>query len=427
MCQVVSILDPENKPEREQHEEITENLKKEILKEAKTFGAEDLISDCPWIVDQENDEDLDTLKNKLDCLVSSEQQDDIPLSWFFLRSAFFKTGQLYIERSKLEQHARKCRITGEKFEEFLSRFTGFGSIIHIPDIPVLRDYVILNPPDFFHKLTELFYPRFDGDLQYGIASFSTLRRLFGEDLQFFCDVLTSCSFAVEIISNQIVYAREQSRLPIAEPCLYIPGMRTEVASEEDSELHKDSLLLVYKKALLPTHTTENVAKYLLQSKHMANLCLVTCDCYNITRFAYYPQLTQPMSAPSTPCSPGKHPMCSQPAEQEASSQEAAPKHDVSITMISHGDKNEIRIANDKGIATDIKKEVVQAYRSADKVYSDYHYKVLGIKPEFEFALVCQVNPNEHHVITGDTACPECYKDNKAFKRMWDMWRQVLRE
>ena len=27
--------------------EITENLKKEILKEAKTFGAEDLISDCP--------------------------------------------------------------------------------------------------------------------------------------------------------------------------------------------------------------------------------------------------------------------------------------------------------------------------------------------------------------------------------------------
>ena len=94
-------------------------MKKEILKEAKTFGAEDLISDCPWIVDQENDEDLDTLKNKLDCLVSSEQQDDIPLSWFFLRSAFFKTGQLYIERSKLEQHARKCRITGEKFEEFL--------------------------------------------------------------------------------------------------------------------------------------------------------------------------------------------------------------------------------------------------------------------------------------------------------------------
>ena len=294
VCQVVTILNPEKKPEREQHEEIAKDLKEKITEEARKLGAEDLIRGCPWIVDQDNDEDLDTLKKNLDSLVSSEKQDNsIPLSWFFLRNAFFKTGKLYIKTSELEKHARKCKITGDKFKEFLSRFTGFGSIIHIPDIPVLQDYVILNPPDFFHKLTELFYPRYNGDLQYGIASCSTLRRLFGEDMPFFCEVLTSCSFAVEINSDRIVYD-EQRRLPIAEPCLYIPYIRTENASQEDSEICKDSLLLVYKKALLPTHTTQNVVRFLLDSKLEPNLCLVTCDCYTITRFAYYPQLTQPV-------------------------------------------------------------------------------------------------------------------------------------
>ena len=422
VCQVVSTLNADKKPQRDQHKKISEELKDKISKEAKELGVEDLIHGCPWIVDQDSDEDLDTLKNNLDGLISGEQQNKIPLSWFFLRSAFFKTGQLYIETSKLEQHARKCRITAEQFKQFLSRFTGFGSIIHIPDIPVLCNYVILNPPDFFHKLTELFYPRFNGDLQYGIASFSTLRRLFGEDLQFFLDVLTSCSFAVEIISNRIVYADEKSRLPIAEPCLYIPGMRTEVASEDDRQIRKDSLLLFYKNALLPTHTTENVVKYLLQSSNMANLCLVTCDCYTITRFEYYSHLTQNLSTPSTPCSPPdveKQPL----SEQDAASD--PPK--VSITMISHGDKNEIRIEGDKEIATDIKKEVVRAYRYADKVYSDNQQKLLDIESEFEFAFVCQVNPNEHHTIAGDTACPECCGKEEAFKRMWDMWRQVFLE
>ena len=379
-------------------------MKKKISKEANKFGAADLICDSPWIVDPEREEDLDTLKKDLDVLVSSEYQESIPLSWFFLRNAFFKTGQLYIKTRKLKKYAEKCRITGDKFEEFLSRFTGFGSIIHIPDIPLLCNYVILNPPDFFHKLTELFYPRYNGDLQYGIASLSTLRRLFGEDLQFFRDVLTSCSFAVEIASNQIVpHDDEERRLPIAEPCLYIPGMRTEVASPEDNELRKDSLLLVYKKALLPTHITENVVKFLFQSKLGAKLCLVTCDCYTITRFAYYPHLKWLMPIPHAPTPPlveeqstpplveeqstpplveeqstpplveeqSTPPLVEEqstpPDEQQVASSREGP---VSIAMISHGDKSEIRIVNDENKATDIKKAVVRAYRKADQVYSE---------------------------------------------------------
>ena len=226
VCQVVLLVGSNKDLGREHYNEIAKVLFKQIQQEAERLGTDELICDSPEIVDQNKGVDFDSLKIRLDQLIQKEPVD-IPLSWFFLRSAFFKTGQLYIETSELEKHAAKCRITADKFKEFLSRFTGFGSIIHIPDIPVFCNYVILNPADFFHKLTELFYPRFNGDLQYGIASFSTLRRLYGKDLQFFLDFLISCRFAIEIRSNRIIYADKRSRLPIAEPCLYIPTMRTQ--------------------------------------------------------------------------------------------------------------------------------------------------------------------------------------------------------
>ena len=154
---------------------------------------------------------------------------------------------------------------------------------------------------------------------------------------------------------------------------------------------------------------------------MGNLCLVTCNCYIITRFEYYDKLTKDVNV--TVSTPTDKQPSSEP-EQEA---EPAPKDHVSITMVSHGDKNELRITDDKEDVTDIKREIIRAYRYAEKAYSDYHKKVTGKLPEFEFALECQVNPNEHHPITGDTGCPECCESEEAFKKLWGMWRQVLLE
>ena len=427
----VAVIDNHKETSLTDDEEHQKQLGRKIMKEAEKLKADNLLCPYPWIITIDDEEKyVDKFKQKVSKLLDSERQRDVPLSWFFLRSAFYKTGQLFIKTAELRKCAQKCMITDDDFARFLKRFTGFGSIIHIPNIPVLCEYVILNPPDFFHKLTELYYPRFNGDLKYGIASFSTLRRLFGENLQFFCDVLTSSNLAVEINSDRVVFVdterKEHRRLPIAEKCLYIPSIRTEVL-ESDKNASGFSMLLVYKKAHLPTHTTEDVVKYLVQKD--LYWYLVTSEYYNITQFqCYYQPTTQQVAESTAPAKPL-----------------------ISLTIISHGNKNELLIQESETVESkttesetaesktmesktmesktmkkkeikdaiaDIKKELIRAYCSAREIYSEHHYKLLGVEPELEFAISCSDERSKYHNITTDDQPCESCRENEKFMNVW---------
>ena len=392
---------------------------------AKKFSVEGLLTTSPWVFDQNITEQVANyrvLKEQVDNLVESEQQKDIPLSWLFLRSAFYKTGELFIKTAELKKHAKNCNITDAAFDQFLKRFTGFGSIIHIPDVPVLCDYVILNPPDFFHKLNELYYPRLNGDLKYGIASVSTLRRLFGENARFFKDVLTAANLAVQIIDSDRILCDDTDknkprRLLITEECLYIPSIRTGVkpdksCSTSSSYAFVTSLCFVYKNALLPTRTSENVVEFLLQRD--PNLHLLTCEWYNETRFLYYHQVESQTEA--------------------AKSTETPPKKQlallVKLTMVSHGDKNEMLVEAKKilpnedveQIIAEINKNIIRAYCSAEEVYNQHHFKLLGVEPELELKLNCTSRSKYHNITakieTSDIqVCASC-KQNQELMAMW---------
>ena len=402
VSQMAAIVHCSDTVHRHNSEKIKDKLQSKIKTKAEEFSVEGLLKPTPWVFDQNitnNDDKYKVLKKEVDRLVESEQQKDIPLSWFFLRSAFYKTGELFIKTAELKKYAKSCKITDAAFEQFLKRFTGFGSIIHIPDIPVLCDYVILNPPDFFHKLNELYYPRLNGDLKYGIASISTLRRLLGENFRFFIDVLTAANLAVQIVdSDRILYddreKKEQRRLLIAEECLYIPSIRIGAKPDKTCGVSSTcitSLRLVYKKALLPTRTTENVIKFLLQRD--PNLHLLTCEWYNETRFLYYHQVESQMEA--------------------AKSTEMPPKKQsallVKLTMVSHSDKNEMFVEAEnippnedvEQVIAEITKNIIRAYCSAEEVYNQHHYKLLGVEPELELELNCTRDRSKYHNITAD--------------------------
>ena len=390
VSQIVATADTHNKPAEEEYKQLQDN----ISKTAKEVGVEALLHGSPWIVDPDDPDDLKALKENVDKLIGKEKREEsesgIPLSWIFLRSAFFKTGQLYIKKKKIKECAKKCQISDEDFERFLREFTGFGSIIHIPDIPVLSNYVILNPVDFFHKLSELFYPRFNGDLKYGIASLSTMRRMFGGDLQFFYDILTACNFAVEIDSNRIEHG--DTHLPIAEKCLFIPEIRTEALA---GNIRPGSLLLVYDRAQ-PVYITANVVKFLVQE--VPSLNLLICKYYNVTKFHYYPHQSQSDSAAS-----------------------------VTLEMIAHADKSEIRVTNDEEGTTDIKKQIIRAYIHAMDNNKERHKKLLKRDAELEFALACSSNPNQHHFLSArGQLCKFCQEDDE-FVKMWEFWKELIEE
>ena len=304
----------------------------------------------------------------------------------------------------------------------MKRFTGFGSIIHIPDVPVLCDYVILNPPDFFHKLNELYYPRLNGDLKYGIASVSTLRRLFGENARFFKDVLTAANLAVQIIDSDRILCDDTDKnkprcLLIAEECLYIPSIRTGAKPDKRGSVghtYITSLRLTYKKVLLPTCTAENVIKFLVQRD--PNLHLLTCERYNETRFLYQVE-SQTEAAKSTETPPNK---------QSALL--------VKLTMVSHGDRNEMLVEAENSrppnrkdtyeeqVIAEINKNIIRAYCSAEEVYNQHHYKLLGVEPELELELNCTRDRSKYHNITADIqtsdiqACTSC-EQNKELMAM----------
>ena len=422
VSQVVAIVhSPDTVHQHDSGEIINARLQEKIKTKVEEFSVEGLLNKTPWVLEQkitEQEVDYQDLKKKVNSLVESEKQKDIPLSWYFLRSAFYKTGQLFIKTADLRECAHKCKIADAGFEEFLKKFTGFGSIIHIPDFPGLCDLVILNPPDFFHKLNELYYPRFNGDLQYGIASFSTLKRLFGEEnFSFFIVVLTAINLAVKIDSDRVVKDDKemQRRLLIEEECLYIPSIRTvhvakpDLSSSACSSTGQSFLRIIYKKMHLPTHTSEDIIKFLLQND--PHFHLLTCEWYNVTRFQYYH--LEP-KATALALVPEKHQV-------------------VTLTMISHKDKNEMLIKENeeantitgidiKEVITVIKKKVIKAYCNAEEMYSRHHYKLLGVEPELELELhsLTNINPNEYHwhsINTDIHTCESC-KQDKALKTMW---------
>lgn len=392
VSQIVATADTHNKPAEEECKQLQDN----ISKTAKEVGVEALLHGSPWIVDPDDSDDLKALKENVDELIAKEKwpESGIPLSWIFLRSAFFKTGQLYIKKEELKECAKKCQISDEGFESFLREFTGFGSIIHIPDIPVLSNYVILNPVDFFHKLGELFYPRFNGNLKDGIAPLSTMRRMFGGDLQFFYDILTACDFAVEIDSNRIEHGK--TYLPIDEKCLFIPGIRT---GELAGNIHSGSLLLVYDRAQ-PVYITANVVKFLVQ-KVPTGLSLLTCEHYNVTKFNYYPRQSQSDSAASN---------CT-----------------VTLEIIAHADKSEIRVMNDEEGTTDIKKQIIRAYIHAIDNNKERHKKLLKRDAELEFALACSSDPNQHHFLSARGQLCQFCQENDTFVKLWKSWKELIEE
>ena len=392
------------KPGFENTATVIDQLEREFDKGAQKFGATNVLNCRPMIVCCENKNGFEELKQAIESHYSREQIE-LPLSWMFLRSAFYKTGQLYIKTKKLRKYAQKCKIIDDvagikNFSQFLHQFSALGSIIYIPDIPVFCDYVILNPPDFFYKLNELFCPRFNGDLKFGIVSFSTLKRMFGADVKFFRKVLTSCTFAAEIDSSQIEYVETEGDdntgkkrgFPISERCLFVPAIRRGDCSDAFKDPLPSSLFIVDDRRLQPTNITVNAIKFLIEVFEKSELTMLTSSAHVVTRFRFN------LDSQELPCDTG-----------------------VKLTMISRCDKHEIRIDGDEdGDTIRIKQTIIRAYLSGIKKYKDRFQSLLGELPNTRFALVCSSDNSKTHPVPSEAPidCSTC-------RDSWNFWNRIV--
>lgn len=173
-------------------------------------------------------------------------EKSLPISWVFLRSAVYASGNMFLEIEEFRALAQQCHIDEESFQDFLKTFTGVGSFIYIPDIEVFNKYVVLNPFDFFNELNELFRPRFNGDLRFGFVTMSSLRRMFGTgSLLFYQCLLKSCHFAIPLDAKRIMYDDTTEFISVEE-CFYVPVICKKYLSAHDISNIEHSLLLLIK-------------------------------------------------------------------------------------------------------------------------------------------------------------------------------------
>ena len=369
-CLVAGLL-PSTQSEMLTEEEQTElklQLKALVTPNAEMLGLEKCVSEDPQILNAKKPNEIKQLLEMQ--VLKLKSTESIPLSWILLRSAFFKSGVLFVEKKHLQKVSQKLGI--ENFEKFLATFTAMGSVIYNPQIPALEQYVILNPVDFCYRLNSLFNARFDGDLEKGVVPMSYLRRIFGGDADFFRDVLVSSKHAIKLDVKKIKYVDGESSQPPYQDrhCFFIP-----IICKEDMEVekHDRSLFLQVKSTFLPNNVGQILVQRLLLD---VSVSLIPTKHPKIVCFEYKAKNGQDF---------------------------------VNFKVIYHADACEIRLEPSDGCNPEVVKAVkylsIDSCRSIQKTTEKSDFVPFGTEVQ-GIGVKCITSGGYHPFITGEP-CQEC--------------------
>ena len=177
---------------------------------------------------QQKVNDVEILKSELDSLANKilNSSEKIPLSFVFLRSLFYEHSRIYITKNELQSKGHELKMNNLDLNNFCEFFMSSGSIIDVSQIDTTSPYVIVKPMKFLKELDKIFYPQCDSDSQitgYGLVTEEKAKDMFGEDYNFFMNVLVSVDLAVRLTGNQINF--EGTLLPCNQAYYYVPDVR----------------------------------------------------------------------------------------------------------------------------------------------------------------------------------------------------------
>jgi hypothetical protein len=211
---------------------------------------------------------------------------EVPLSFLFLRSAFYDADLYYIKKSDLREVAiKQLNFTPESFEKFCSVFSSFASIIDLDLITPSSDLIILQPFRFINELDKLFYPTPDDDTsvlitKYGIVTESAAKRIFGADASsIYMKFLESVNLAVKLPSCKFDKSLDDSY------AYYLPNARNSPATDLQKKCNPTSLHLFRNLSRPTLHLQVLFAKVLLKDdSFMLDMSLTHEPCNIMTRF-----------------------------------------------------------------------------------------------------------------------------------------------
>ena len=284
----------------EKKEAAKETLGHALSSEAQRLELPKTIVNNILVLNPDDDSDLQQLKLWFESMVKyGTLRENVKLSWIFLRSLFYFTDRMFIDKDELEAYALELDIKSNEYLEFLQTFTEFASIFYIPDIAPLKNTIILQPVKFVNLLCHLFYPPKGSEEAVFDGLFSeqqVIELLSKEASEVIVPTLCSLGLAAEVPSNKLQQVKKEMRpraysdtwvshfsasLSHSRPpsLLFVPSARRGNLRAQQTSF--DSLFIVYDYKFTPPDVQGLFTQQLLT---LSNVLFVSTSEINVVKF-----------------------------------------------------------------------------------------------------------------------------------------------
>ena len=276
-------------------QEKVEELEDKVQQAAKVIGVSHLLEEKIEVTNlRDSGSSTRTIDDSSHCLYDKFQQiifetpyEDIPLSWVFLRSLFYRSQKIFISKQELSRKAEQCGIDEESLTEFCKFYTSFGSIFDLSLVSSEYKYVIVKPMGFLSHLDVFLNPKDymlqqHSTLNYGLISQKACKNAYGENWSAFMEALVCIDLAVKVPGACLEEIPDHT-VDHSEIYYYIPLSRTVAPLEKDNN-DDDSIYLM---TSIDSPQYPSAFRQVIFSKALISLPgakLVPCHRVNETKF-----------------------------------------------------------------------------------------------------------------------------------------------
>ena len=324
------------------------------------------------------------LFQKLQQVIDGTPYEDVPLSWVFLRSLFYRSKKIFISKLELKTKAKECGMDDDSLTKFCKFYTSFGSIFDLSLISPEYLYVIVKPIRFLTSLDGLLHAEDSICRQYptlvnGIIPQKACEKLLGENWSVFMEALVSVSLATRVSSSQL----DIVNLDSDHAYYYVP-----LSHKGDLIMEADPTAVHLITSINTPHVFKQAtfAKYVLES--LPESKLVPCNNVNETIIKE--------------CSTG-----------------------TIITLVSHSPAVKIFISKASPKVCSL---IVKAYNEIAETckIGTTKYKFVTVCAKSGFPNVQDIPSCQYHVLPNDTLCYDCVIAGRVNDQL-KAWNKALKE
>ena len=393
VCTIIAKHDGTLKSEELQ--EKVKILEKKVQPVAKHIGVSHLLEEEIGTINMKSHDDLVQLYQMFQLVINKTKYREIPISWVFLRSLFYRFNWKIIARADVVEMAQKCHMDEASLKDFCKFYTSFGSIFDLSLINPIYQYIIIKPVDFLKLLDNLLVPsdKFRQEypmLKYGIVTEDACRQLFDGHISVYIDALVSLNLAVKVARYNLELQHiENEEMKVAHNALfyYVPLIR------KDDLVHPDPTSM----HLITSIDMPHIFRQVAFTDHFLGL---------LPQFKLVPSEYR-----------------NQTIIRDSS-------NDITVTLVSHSPAIRLHLSKpDEHVCSCI----IQAYEkiaenAKEKRATTIEYKFVKICEESNLQAVQSIPLSHYHILPDDKLCTKCNETStEEDAKLLEVWNKALTE